>query len=88
MSFDAENIGGYFERFWEVITEGLCMVDQRPIISASLSCVSDFARSKKGKISGKFAKIFERLITCMNFDIDGELKIKIMQCLGDICLGS
>lgn len=72
MTFDAENIaGGYFDRFWEVVTEGLCMVEQKPIMSASLSCASDFARGQKGNISKKFAKVFERLITCINFDLDG-----------------
>lgn len=64
------------------------MIEQKMIFKASLSCISDFARSKGGRLSRRFAIIFEKLITCMQYDIDGEIKIKIMQCLGDICLGA
>lgn len=64
------------------------MISQKPIFKASLSCISDFARSKGGRLSRRFALVFEKLISCMSSDIDGEIKIKIMQCLGDICLGA
>ena len=76
-----------FDKYWNVVMQGLEMIEQKPIFRGALTCIQDIARNNEHRIIGKLTTVFQKLIQYMHNSIERELKTEILRCFGDLTLG-
>lgn len=87
LCFKKEFLNDQFEKYWNVVMQGIGMVEQKLTFKGALTCVQDIARNNENRLSGKLTPVFQTLMQYMHNSIDRELKTEILRCFGDITLG-
>lgn len=63
------------------------MIDRHKCFISALRCVGDYSRSYNHIFSDKINEIMRKLLGLIHQNIERNLKVAVISCIGDIVLG-
>jgi hypothetical protein len=74
-------------KYWETaVTIGLQKVNEMATFKAALACVGDFARMMETCFFNHASQVIQQIMVYIQENFDREIKLSIINCMGDLIL--